>query len=127
MAGPLGKVEFQRQANAVCKTYTRKITTLNKSLGPPYLPTRNSMTQWAILMRAQTRGLSALTPPASYTIRYRRMLTTTRAILPIALEMYEVRKSDPARFEKLDDQVTRLADEMTRLANGMGLVTCGKE
>jgi hypothetical protein len=118
----LGRVEFQKRANAICATYTREIS----ALGP--FATRAAVDRWAILARAQTRSLTALAPPARDAIRYRRMLTTSRAVLPLALEALEAeRAGETARFKLLYAKVTRLADERTRLANSIGLRACGKQ
>jgi hypothetical protein len=84
--------------------------------------------RWATLMRAQTSALAALRPPAIYTIPYRRMITVSRAALPVALEAFEAdRAGETARFELLYEKATRMADERSRLANGMGLRACGKQ
>ena len=118
----LGRVEFQRRANAICATYTRKISALGRFTTPA------AVERWATLSRAQTRALTTVVPPAGYATRYRRMLAASRAVLPLALEAFEAeRGGETARFQLLYAKVTRLADERTRLANSIGLRTCGNQ
>ena len=121
-ATSLDRIEFQRRANAVCATYTRKIA----ALGPVTTPA--SVDRWATLMRAQTRALAALRPPTVYTIRYRRFVAVSRAVLPVALEALEAKRAgDAARSKRLSEQATRLANERSRIADNIGLRTCAKQ
>src|SRR5215212_8923408 len=118
----LSRIEFQRKANAICATYTRRIA----ALGPTV--TQAAVNRWATATKAQTSALAALRPPAIYAVRYRRMLSVSRAVLPVAVEAFEAdRARETARFELLYEKATRMADERTRLANSIGLRTCGKQ
>lgn len=126
--GPLGKAEFQRRANTICKTTTRKVNAIVDPNGTSTAFSPAAMKRWVSLMRAQNRGLSALTPPSSYAIRYRNMLAKSRAVLPLAIEAYEAQRAgNKARSAKLYEKAAGIGDERGQLANSMGLFSCGTQ
>jgi hypothetical protein len=118
----LGKSEFKRRANAVCRTYTRKI----RAIGVP--TTRADVERWASLVKAQERQLAALTPPAAYATRYKMMLVAGRAIPPLLLAWDAAQRAgDVSRAHRLEGRARELADKRTRLADGMGLTACSAQ
>ncbi len=121
----LTQAEFAQRGNALCKTYSTKLSKLKRpqtlaEVGP-YIDRAGG------LIHQELSSLKALSPPASLGVRYRRFLAAATRELALTRQLSAAAKSgDAAKVRALIARGQRLDARANALARGAGLKVCGR-
>jgi hypothetical protein len=124
--GRLSKADFQKKANAICKTYNDRITAVFDTTSPNNPKSLARGLDRAVgYLEHGTDDLASLKPPAQYDAKYKQLLRLNHEeILSFKEFASATRKNDLKARTRTIVKLRSQVKDSNRLAHGLGLKIC---